>query len=92
MQVSIRSIMLLAIAATGVMAADPVYAGKWKLNPAKSDFGAITVLYEQLAGGEMKVSVDGLSYNFKTDGKDYPTPWGTTSAWTEKTKAVYDRQ
>jgi hypothetical protein len=76
--------MLLAIAAIGLRAADPAYVGKWKLNPAKSDFGAITVVFEQLAGGEMKATVDGLSYNFKTDGKDYPTPWGTTSAWKAK--------
>jgi hypothetical protein len=29
----------------------------------------------------MKVTAEGQSYTFKTDGKDYPTPWGVTTAW-----------
>ena len=62
-------------------AADAPYAGKWKMNAAKSDFGSSTVLYEQLSGGEMKATMDGVSYTFKFDGKDYMTPWGMTTAW-----------
>lgn len=85
MRVSARSIVLILIlvvtGATVLLAADPPYVGKWKLNPAKSDFGETTVTYEQMAGGEMKVTGDGQSYTFRTDGKDYPTPWGITVAW-----------
>ncbi|MCX6633303.1 MAG: hypothetical protein NTW28_37380, partial [Candidatus Solibacter sp.] len=40
-----------------------------------------TVTYEQMTGGEMKATMDGLSYTFKTDGKDNMTPWGMTVAW-----------
>jgi hypothetical protein len=38
-------------------------------------------VYEQLPGGEMKTTMDGQSYTFKTDGKDNMTPWGMTMAW-----------
>jgi len=62
-------------------AADPPYAGKWKMNPAKSDFGSMTVAYEQLSAGEFKCTADGQSFTFKTDGKDVMTPWGITQAW-----------
>jgi hypothetical protein len=85
MRVSIRSIALLLVlvglSATALMAGDPPYAGSWKLNPAKSDFGETTVTYEEIGGGEMKFTADGQSYTFKADGKDYPTPWGSSSAW-----------
>ena len=62
-------------------AADPPYAGKWRMNPAKSDFGSMTVTYEQLSAGEFKCTADGQSFTFKTDGKDVMTPWGITQAW-----------
>lgn len=85
MRVSVRSIVLVLVlvgmSATVLFAADPPYAGSWKLNPAKSDFGETTVTYEEMAGGRMKFTVDGQSYTFKADGNDYPTPWGITSAW-----------
>lgn len=58
-------------------AADPSYAGKWKMNLAKSNFGESTITYEAVAGG-MKVTMDGQSYTFTPDGKDVATPWGTT--------------
>ena len=50
------------------------------MNAAKSDFGDTSVTYEQMPGGEIKATMDGQSYTFKTDGKDNKTPWGTTMA------------
>jgi hypothetical protein len=85
MRVPLRSSLLLlalvGVAATTLVAADPPYVGLWKLNPAKSDFGQTTVTYEDVAGGQMKVTADGQSYTFKADGKEYPTPWGSSTAW-----------
>jgi len=74
-------IVLFAALASGLIAADAPYAGKWKMNPAKSNFGDSFVTYETMPGGEIKATMDGMSYTFKTDGKDYPTPWGMTTAW-----------
>jgi hypothetical protein len=62
-------------------AADPPYAGTWRLNLAKSDFGETTVTYEQTASGEMQFKAMGQSYKFQMDGKDYPSLFGGTSAW-----------
>jgi hypothetical protein len=78
-----RNVLLIAICAGGLSAADAPYAGNWKMNVAKSDFGESTVTYEKISGGEMKATMDGQSYAFKTDGKDNMTPWGMTMAWKE---------
>ena len=76
-----RNVFLIGICACGLAAAaDAPYMGKWKMNVAKSNFGDTTMTYDQMPGGEMKVTMDGQSYTFKTDGKDNMTPWGTTMA------------
>src|SRR5436853_7257652 len=77
-----RKVFLIGICACGLgVAADAPYAGKWKMNVAKSDFGEMKMSYEQMPGGEMKATMEGQSYTFKTDGKDYMTPFGSTAAW-----------
>ena len=77
-----RNWFLIAICACSLgLAADAPYAGKWKMNVAKSDFGNSTITYEQMPGGELKTTMDGQSYTFKMDGKDYMTPWGSSVAW-----------
>jgi len=85
MRVVVRSVVLVlglvGLGAVQLLAADPPYAGTWKLNPAKSNFGETTVTYEEMAGGLMKVTADGQSYTFKADGQEYPTPWGSTITW-----------
>ena len=85
MRVSLRAaVLLLALVGMGasvLCASDPPYVGSWKLNPAKSEFGETTVTYEKMADGQMKFTGDGQSYMFKPDGKEYPTPWGSTSTW-----------
>src|SRR5437870_2728486 len=65
----LRTVFCAAVVASFVIASDLPYAGKWKVNLAKSDFGQTTVTYESMSGGEMKVTIDGLSYTFKADGK-----------------------
>jgi hypothetical protein len=62
-------------------AADLPYAGKWKLNVAKSDFGETTVGFAQTASGEMRFTASGQSYTYRVDEKDYPSLFGRTSAW-----------
>src|ERR1700704_807747 len=77
-----RKTILIGMCACGLSAAaDAPFAGKWKMNVAKSNFGDTTVTYEQMSGGEMKTTMDGQSYTFKTDGNDTMTPWGMTLAW-----------
>ncbi|HEU4938888.1 MAG TPA: hypothetical protein VFT39_20705 [Vicinamibacterales bacterium] len=72
---------IAAAAVVALVAADPPYMGKWKMNPAKSDFGETTVTYEQLPSGEMQATMAGASYKFKLDGKEVPATFGTTATW-----------
>ncbi len=76
-----KAFLIGVVACCLAAAADAPYAGKWKMNVAKSDFGETTLTYEPTAGGAMKATMDGQSYTFKTDGKDNMTPWGMTAAW-----------
>jgi hypothetical protein len=75
------SVLLTIAATTTLVAADLPFAGKWKMNPAKSDFGETTITYEQLPSGEMQATSFGQTYKFKIDGKDYPAWYGSQAAW-----------
>jgi hypothetical protein len=77
---NIRLVLVCSIVSAG-MAADLPYAGKWKMNLAKSDFGHTTVTIESLPGGEWQSTAFGVTYKFKMDGKDYPDSMGGTAAW-----------
>jgi hypothetical protein len=79
----VRTAVLLAVLAAAVTlaAADLPWAGQWKINVAKSNYGEWTVTYAAAGPGEMQATTDGMTWKFKIDGKDYPDPWGGTSAW-----------
>jgi len=78
----VRAALLLAALATAVSltAADLPWVGKWRINAAKSDFRESTITYATAGPGEMQWTADGVTMKFKMDGKDYPDPWGGTSA------------
>ena len=65
------------------------HVAKWKMNPAKSDFGQTTMTYEQMPSGEMKSTAMGQSYTFKVDGKPYPAVFGAAAAWTSLGPATW---
>lgn len=73
--------LVFALSTVAAAAAAPAYVGKWKMNPAKSDFGGMTITYEQLPSGEMQAMTAGQTYKFKLDGKDYPAWFGNEAAW-----------
>ncbi len=66
---------------SAALASDLPYAGKWKVNLTKSDFGQTTVTYESLPGGEWQTTGFGVTYKFKMDVKDYPDGMGGTAGW-----------
>jgi hypothetical protein len=85
-----RTLMLVGLAvfaSEGVPLAQPdtagdlPYAGRWKLNVAKSDFGETTATYAKVGSDEMQFTMVGQSYKFRVDGKDYPSIFGRSSAW-----------
>lgn len=81
-----RNVFLCAFATAVSLVAGDVpgtlpYAGTWKMNPAKSDFGGTTVTYERMHSGEWQATADGVTYHFKMNGKDYADGLGQTAAW-----------
>ena len=98
-------VMMLALCIAGVAVcfAQSSMMGTWKLNEAKSKFGAgatknSTVIYEA-AGDSVKVTVEGTDttgatthseWTGKFDGKDYPVTGDSTSD-TRSYKKVNDR-
>ena len=74
-------LLLVLTAAAAFAAADLPYAGKWRINLAKSDFGETTISSAQTGAGQMQYTADGMSYTFRMDGKDYPSLFGRTAAW-----------
>ena len=74
--------LVLAVAMV-VAVADSPFVGKWKVNLEKSKFTDMTMTFEQLPSGEMRATAEGQSYNFKTDGKEYPAIFGSTAAWNQ---------
>ena len=79
----VRTAVLLAVlaAAVSLAAADLPWVGQWKINVAKSNYGEFTMTYAAVGPDEMQWTADGMTMKFKMDGKDYPDPWGATSAW-----------
>jgi hypothetical protein len=63
-------------------AADATYIGKWKMKPKSQPTGK-TFSIEKTAAGGMRYSTPEISYDFKPDGKDYPSPNGGVVAWKE---------
>ncbi|MEO8070865.1 MAG: hypothetical protein ABI652_05650 [Acidobacteriota bacterium] len=77
----VRELLAVAVMVTGFVAADAPYAGKWKLDPAKSQLTGDTVTIKKLPDGMLQFDSQGFVYNFRPDGKDYPTPIGGTVSW-----------
>lgn len=75
-----RLVLLWSIVSAGI-AADLPYAGKWKVNLAKSNYDQTTITIESLPGGEWRSDMFGATCKFKMDGKDYPDNLGGTAAW-----------
>ncbi len=77
----IRSSVLVLGLAVLCAAQENPFVGTWKLNPAKSNFTGRTLKYEPGPDGAIKQTSAGLSYTFKTDGREYSTPLGRTAVW-----------
>ena len=91
MKTRLRAVAAFVIlAGVSLVAADPSYVGKWKLNAAKSQLTGETLTISRAADGMMTFDGQGFKYSFKTDGKEYPTPDGATVSWTQPSTDAYD--
>jgi hypothetical protein len=66
---------------TVLVAADAPYAGRWRVNADKSDYGpAFTFAPEE--SGALRLTQGDRSYIVRFDGKEYPHPLGGLARWT----------
>ena len=66
---------------TVLVAADSPYAGRWKVNEDKSDYGpAFNFAREE--SGALRLTEGDRSYIVRFDGKEYPHPLGGVVRWT----------
>jgi len=75
--------VLASTLSVGVRAgADLPHVGRWRLNPARSDFGGLTLAFAPAPGGALRSSVNGGEYHtISLDGRDVPTHSGYSSSW-----------
>ena len=73
------SALCLGAAATA-LAQNP-FVGDWKMNPAKSRMTGDMLLFAPAADGAIKLTEEGRSYTFKTDGNEYTTSTGAKATW-----------
>jgi hypothetical protein len=75
--------MLAGIFTAGVYAgADLPHVGRWRLNPARSDFGGLTLAFASAPGGFVRISQNGGPYHtISLDGPDVPSHSGYSSSW-----------
>jgi hypothetical protein len=63
-----------------LLAADPAYVGRWKVNEAKSDRG-IALTFEPTDSGDLRLLEGGRTTVVRFDGKEYPHPLGGVVRW-----------
>ena len=84
-----RSVLAVSmlVAALAVVAAAQTpsmpFLGRWKFNPAKSDLQTTRLVFAQESGGDMRMTMGGLTYTFRIDGVERPSPLDSTASWTQ---------
>jgi hypothetical protein len=91
MKPSNATLCLFALLGTGSLAAaaNP-FDGIWKLDQQKSHLTGDTMTFADAGSGTIKFSALGMSYTFKTDGKEYPALFGNTAAWKQVDKSTWE--
>ncbi|MEN3339941.1 MAG: hypothetical protein V7647_3617 [Acidobacteriota bacterium] len=81
----------IAMSVAGAASAQgPTFAGKWKLNMAKSQLTGQTVTFEKKQNGLIHFDSQGFAYDFALDGKEHPLPDGSTTAWKQVNPTTWD--
>src|SRR5262245_46807440 len=84
------SVLRVAAAAVVLTAAMPSaqspslpFLGTWKINPAKSDMTETRLQFVRKPSGEITMTLQGTTYDFRIDGKSYVAPFSSMATWTE---------
>lgn len=82
--------LFVAVNAGLAAAADSPLAGTWKPSVEKGKFTGDTFTFTASATGFHYTNGSTVSYDFATDGKDYPTIADRTVAWTKAGDNAWD--
>jgi hypothetical protein len=76
-------IILAGIFTAGVHAGPNLpHIGRWRLDPARSDFGGLTLAFASTPAGFVRISQNGGPYHtISLDGRDVPSHSGYSSSW-----------
>jgi hypothetical protein len=81
----------MSFAVTSLLsAADPDFAGTWKLNLSKSQLGGPVYTFEKKASGVMHYSGGGFDTDFDFTGKEYTMPNGMSISGKEVSPTSWD--
>jgi hypothetical protein len=84
------ALVVALVSTSNQAAAQPSFAGTWKLNLAKSQLTGQTISVEKTASGLMHFDSQGFGYDFDLSGKEFPTPDGGTSSWREVNPTTWE--
>jgi hypothetical protein len=84
------ALVVVLVSTSKQAAAQPSFAGTWKLNLAKSQLTGQTVSIEKNASGVMHFDSQGFAYDFDLSGKEFPTPDGGTTSWREVNPTTWE--
>jgi hypothetical protein len=75
----------IVLTATTLFAQSPSlpFLSTLKINPAKSDMTATRLQFVRKPSGEITMTLQGMTYDFRIDGKSYPAPYSSMAIWTE---------
>ena len=78
------ALVVALVGTSNQAAAQPSFAGTWKLNLAKSQLTGQILSVEKTASGLMHFDMHaGFAFDFDLSGKEFPTPDGGTTSWRE---------
>ena len=75
---------------SGRAAAQPSFAGTWKLNLVKSQLTGQTLSLEKAASGLLHFDTQGFAYDFDLSGKEFPAPDGSTVSFREVNPTTWE--
>jgi hypothetical protein len=83
------AVILLTSGSGTALAAHSPFAGTWKLDLAKSKLTGDTLTYSKIPGGLRYSNGSTVAYDITMDGKDHPTMFDRTAAWSNDGKNAW---
>jgi hypothetical protein len=84
------AVAVTCVSGTCLVAADLPYAGRWKLNVQKSDFGGLVITIAEPSPGDFRISQADITSEFRLDGVERPAALGYTAIWKQTNEREWE--